>query len=116
MKRFFLMMACSIFVFNCWATPICLTQRPNDYLEDTKPQHAPMLTPNVDYESGVLAIYSPYAIEDMMVIIKDSGGEILYTTGVCVSNTATIVLPSSILTSMCTLEIIYGDCFLYGEF
>ena len=52
----------------------------------------------------------------MTIIIKDADGVVLYSTMVDVSSTAIIALPSGILGSMATLEIIYGDHHLYGEF
>lgn len=84
--------------------------------ENPTPHHVPALLPNADYTNGVLTIYSLYAIEDMTVIIKDVDGEVLYSTMVDVLNTAILYLPTNILNSMVTLEIIYGDCHLYGEF
>lgn len=102
--------------FNVCATEIPLGNYPPPYEDIPGPQHAPTLLPSVDYTNGVITIYSPYAIEDMTVIIKDADGEVLYSTLVDVSNTAILYLPTNILNSMATLEIIYGDCYLYGEF
>lgn len=116
MKRFFLLVASAIFAFNSWADPIGLTELPNDYNDDTKPHHAPALLPSADYTDGVLTIYSPYAIEDMTIVINDADGDVLYSTVVDVTNTTVINLPMSILDSMATLEVIYGDRHLYGEF
>lgn len=115
MKRFFILVASTIFAFCSWADPIDLIQLP-EHNGDSKPHHAPTLLPSVDYDDGVLVIYSPYAIEDMTIIIKDADGVVLYSTMVDVSNTAVIPLPSGILGTMATLEIIYGGHHLYGEF
>lgn len=116
MKRFYLLMVGIIFSVSSWADPISLTQLPNDYNEDPQPHHAPALLPSADYDDGMLSIYSPYAIEDMAIVIKDANGVVLYSTMVDVSNTAIVALPNGIFNSMATLEIIYGDHHLYGEF
>lgn len=115
MKKLSLTMLSFLFAFCSWATEIPLSDGP-EHWEIGKPQHAPALLPSADYDDGVLTIYSPYAIEDMTIIIKDADGVVLYSTMVDVSSTAIIALPSGILGSMATLEIIYGDHHLYGEF
>lgn len=70
----------------------------------------------MDDDDGVLTIFSPFTIEDMTIIIKDANGVVLYSAMVDVSNTAINSLPSGVLGTMATLEIIYGGHHLYGEF
>ena len=106
-----------LFSLNGWATFLDIPLSDgNDHVGDQKPQHAPALLPSAGYEDGVLTIYSPYAIEDMTIIICDADGNVLYNTVLDVTNTAVINLPMNILDSMATLEIIYDDRHLYGEF
>ena len=108
-------LASTFVALSCWATDVPLSDRP-EHWDVGKPHHAPALLPSVDYTNGVLTVYSPYAIEDMTVIICDADGNVLYSTVLDVANTAVINLPMSILDSMATLEIIYDDRHLYGEF
>ncbi|MBO4531368.1 MAG: DUF3244 domain-containing protein [Paludibacteraceae bacterium] len=116
MKKLSLTMLSFLFAFCSWATEIPMSVTPPGHQGDITPHHAPALLPSADYDDGVLTIYSPYAIEDMTIIIKDADGVVFYSTMVDVSSTAIIALPSGILGSMATLEIIYGDHHLYGEF
>lgn len=106
----------ALFSIQIEADEIPLGANPFDHEGHPVPQHAPALLPSADYEDGVLTIYSPYAIADMTVIIYDSDGNVLYSAVVDVANTAIINLPSDILGTMATLEIIYDDRHLYGEF
>lgn len=116
MKKTFLFLISMLISVGISADDIPLLPPGDGHGPDQKPQHAPALLPSADYTNGVLTIYSIYAIEDMTVIIKDADGEVLYSTMVDVSNTAILYLPTTILNSMATLEIIYDDCHLYGEF
>lgn len=116
MKKLSLTMLSFLFAFCSWATEIPMSVTPPGHQGDITPHHVPALLPSADYEDGILTIYSPYAIEDMTIIIKDANGNVLYSTVVDVANTAVINLPMSILDSMATLEVIYGDYHLYGEF
>ena len=116
MKKLLLLFVNLLLSVSISADDIPLLPPDGGHNGDPIPQHAPTLLPSADYTNGVLTIYSIYAIEDMTVIIKDADGEVLYSTMVDVLNTAILYLPTNILNSMATLEIIYGDCHLYGEF
>lgn len=116
MKKLLLLFVNLLISISISADDIPLLPPDDGHGPDQKPQHAPALQPSADYTNGVLTIYSIYAIEDMTVIIKDADGEVLYSTMVDVLNTAILYLPTNILNSMATLEIIYGDYHLYGEF
>ena len=116
MKKIIPVCLLALFFMKVEAVEIPLTALPFDYQGATKPQHAPALLPSVDYTNGVLTIYSPWTIDSMTVIIKDANGTVLYSTVVDVANTAVLNLPENILSTMETLEIIFGDRHLYGEF
>lgn len=76
-----------------------------------------VLLPTVDYTSGVVTIFVPCQIEDMAVIIRDSQGEILYSTIIPAINVQhSIVLSDYVDADKFSIQIAYGDIHLIGWF
>lgn len=75
------------------------------------------LLPTVDYTDGEVTIDVPYQIEDMAVIIRDSQGEILYSTIIPAINVQhSIVLSDYVDANKFSIQIAYCDIHLIGWF
>ena len=75
------------------------------------------LLPTVDYTDGEVTIDVPYQIEDMAVIIRDSQGEILYSTIIPAINVQhSIVLSDDVDANKFSIQIAYNNIHLIGWF
>ena len=75
------------------------------------------LLPTVDYTDGEVTIDVPYQIEDMAVIIRDSQGEILYSTIIPAINVQhSIVLSDYVDANKFSIQIAYNNIHLIGWF
>ena len=106
-----LLIACGV----TYADPIPLG--PPDIGDVGMPHKAPTILPTADYTDGVLSIQSTFPLSDVTVIIRDEEGTLLYTYFIySVLGNSIHTLPSSILSDMYSVELLYGSFHLIGYF
>ncbi len=90
---------------------------PPDIGDVGMPHKAPTILPTADYTDGVLSIQSTFPLSDVTVIIRDEEGTLLYTYFIySVLGNSIHTLPSSILSDMYSVELLYGSFHLIGYF
>lgn len=88
-----------------------------DYSDEWKTRNrAPMVLPSVGYNDSGVFIQCSYQLYDVEVQIKDESGNCLFDTIVDVQNEVYIELSEVANAEKYSIELIYGDCHLYGEF
>ena len=106
-----LLIACGV----TYADPIPL--EPPDIGDVGMPHKAPAILPTVDYTDGILTVQSTILLTDVTVIIRDEEGTLLYTYYInSVLGNSILSLPSSILSDMYSVELVYGSFHLIGYF
>lgn len=79
-------------------------------------RRAPMVLPSVGYNDSGVFIQCSYPLYDVEVQIKDESGICLLDTVVDVQNEVCIELSGMANAEKYSIELIYGDSHLYGEF
>lgn len=116
MKNLLIMCCCLMAPVFCFADDIPMVGDPPKG-EETPGNRGQALFPTVDYTDGEVTILVPYQIEDMAVIIRDSQGEILYSTIIPAINVQqSIVLSDYVDANKFSIQIAYCDIHLIGWF
>ncbi|MBO5632848.1 MAG: DUF3244 domain-containing protein [Aeriscardovia sp.] len=115
MKKYLLSL---LFVFSCsycFAQEIIMSR--TGIGEELMPHKAPTILPTVFYEDGILTVQSTIPLSDITVIIRDDEGTLLYTYFIySVAGNYILSLPSTILSEMYSVELVYGSFHLIGYF
>ena len=116
MKGLFILVLCLFTSSFCFADDIPLRGDPPKG-ENPPGDRGQELLPTVDYTNGVVTIFAPYQMEDMSVTIRDSQGEILYSTIIPAINVQqSIVLSDYVDANKFSIQIAYDDIHLIGWF
>lgn len=117
-KKLFLMVLATIFqVASAFAETVTMQRTNYDPALQSGQHKAPTIMPTVDYTDGILTIQSTIPLSDVTVIIRDDEGALLYTYYIySVTGIYDLSLPSSILSDMYSVELLYGSIHLIGYF
>lgn len=116
MKRLSIILCCLLSTMLCYATSTPFVDWPPDE-QGGEDNRGITLLPTIDYRDGVVTIITPYQIDDVEVIIRDSQGEILYSTIIPAINVQqSIVLSDYVDANKFSIQIAYDDIHLIGWF
>lgn len=117
MKRIFFIYIFFIFCVSSWAENVSIYLS-YDYAGDRAEDYRSVsILPAASHDGNTISIYSSIYIENVEVIVKDKDGDVAYSDVTCIPAGQTYsFLLNGEAGEEYTIELSYGDKFLYGNF
>lgn len=117
MKRIFFICIFFIFCVSSWAENVSIYLS-YDYAGDRAEDYRSVsILPAASHDGNTISIHSSIYIENLGIVVKDKDGNVVYSevTRIPAGQTYSFLL-NGVAGEEYTIELAYGDRFLYGNF
>lgn len=117
MKRIFFICICFIFCVSSWAENVSIYLSYDYTAERGHDLRSASILPVASHDGNTISIHSSIYIGNLEVVVKDKDGNVVYSdvTRIPAGQTYSFLL-NGVTGEEYTIELAYGDKFLYGNF